>query len=74
MPSPTMPDPGDRRSPEHTSDTEFSPEYLAMLVVCGGNVRDSDWSVLPEALVTRHFGSPDNAPGQESPRSSPRRR
>jgi hypothetical protein len=69
-----MPHPEDRRSPEHTSDDEFSPEYLAMLVVCGGKVRDSDWSVLPEALVTRHFGSPEKAPDDEtSPSNSPRR-
>lgn len=69
-----MPNTEDRRSPEHTGDDEFSPEYLAMLVVCGGEVRDSDWSVLPEALATRHFGSPEKTPGDEtSPTHPPRR-
>ncbi len=69
-----MPDSEDRRSPEHTGDDEFSPEYLAMLVVCGGEVRDSDWSVLPPALVARHFGLPENAPDSEATLSHPRRR
>ncbi|MEO7057531.1 MAG: hypothetical protein ABI281_03885 [Caldimonas sp.] len=69
-----MLNPDDRRSPEHTSDDEFSPEYLAMLVVCGGKVRDSDWSVLPEALVTRHFAAPEHAPDDDAlPPPTPRR-
>lgn len=43
----------ERRSPEHSVEDDFSPEYLAVLVVCGGHVRDSDWAVLPESLAAR---------------------
>ena len=47
----------ERRDAEHTAAEEFSPEYLAMLVVCGGSVRDSDWAVLPASLATRRPGT-----------------
>ena len=43
----------DRRSPACPPDDEFSPEYLSVLVVCGGHVRDSDWALLPEAVAAR---------------------
>ena len=43
----------DRRTDEADSSEAFSPEYLAMLVICGGTVRDSDWDLLPEAVVAR---------------------
>lgn len=47
----------DRRDPGHTAEDKFSPEYLAVLVVCGGTVRDSDWAVLPEAIAARRVGA-----------------
>jgi len=43
----------DRRALAHDNDDEFSPEYLAVLVVCGGTVRESDWAQLPEAVAAR---------------------
>lgn len=53
-----MNEPQDRRAaPEHASE-DFSPEYLAMLVICGGSVRDSDWAVLPTAVAVRRFCDP----------------
>ena len=42
-----------RRTQTHPPDDEFSPEYLSVLVVCGGLVRDSDWALLPEAVAAR---------------------
>ena len=45
--------PPDRRAEEPDSGDVFSPEYLAMLVICGGTVRDSDWDLLPEAVAAR---------------------
>ena len=45
--------PTDRRSEEPDISEVFSPEYLAMLVICGGTVRDSDWDLLPEAVAAR---------------------
>ena len=48
-----MTNPTDRRTEEPDSSEVFSPEYLAMLVICGGTVRDSDWDLLPEAVAAR---------------------
>ena len=42
-----------RRSPAPAPDDEFSPEYLSVLVVCGGHVRNSDWALLPDAVAAR---------------------
>lgn len=53
----------ERRDSEHAPAEEFSPEYLAMLVLCGGSVRDSDWSVLPASLANRR-------PAANSPRTA----
>lgn len=51
----------DRRTLAHDTDDEFSPEYLAVLVVCGGTVRESDWAQLPEAVAARR-PAPGRAP------------
>ncbi len=61
-----MSDTRERRAPDHPPDEEFSPEYLAKLVDCGGQVRDSDWAVLPPALAERRFSDsePDAKPQQ----------
>jgi hypothetical protein len=48
-----MTDATDRRAEEADGSDVFSPEYLAMLVICGGTVRDSDWDLLPEAVAAR---------------------
>ena len=53
----------DRRAPTHPADDEFTPEYLAVLVVCGGTVRESDWALLPEALAARRPAA--NSPSVE---------
>lgn len=54
-------DSADRRSDERELSEAFSPEYLAMLVICGGTVRDSDWDLLPETVAARR------PPRQEEP-------
>ena len=48
----------ERRAPHEQAPEEFSPEYLAILVICGGSVRDSDWAVLPPALAARRSLDP----------------
>ncbi len=59
-----MSQPADRRSDERELGEAFSPEYLAMLVICGGTVRDSDWDVLPKSLVARRPGHPEELVGE----------
>ena len=56
-----MNNPDDRRSRERELSEAFSPEYLAMLVICGGTVRASDWDLLPESVAARR------PPRQEEP-------
>jgi len=53
-----MNEPRERRAACEHAPEDFSPEYLAMLVVCGGTVRDSDWAVLPPAVAARRFFDP----------------
>lgn len=48
-----MPYPNDRRKSHRAPDEALSPEYLAMLVVCGGEVRQSDLSALTGAVNER---------------------
>ena len=43
-----MPYPNDRRKHAADPDEELSPEFLAMLVACGGEVRAEDRSTLSE--------------------------
>lgn len=54
----------DRRSDERELSEVFSPEYLAMLVVCGGTVRDSDWDMLPESLAARRPAPAEATPAE----------
>lgn len=53
-----MPYPNDRRKNASDGDDieALSPEYLAMLVVCGGEVRSEDRAVLQEAGNQRQYG------------------
>ncbi len=53
-----MPYPNDRRrNPPGVDDVEtLSPEYLAMLVACGGEVRSGDHALLREAGSERRYG------------------
>ena len=44
-----VPYPNDRRNRGRAADEPLSPEYLAMLVACGGEVRKGDRTVLTEA-------------------------
>ena len=50
-----MPYPNDRRKSEADSDDALSPEFLAVLVACGGEVRAGDRAAMPEA-EQRRFG------------------
>ncbi|MDQ6639418.1 MAG: hypothetical protein M3Z15_07090 [Pseudomonadota bacterium] len=43
-----------RRADRRSSDEDLSPEYLALLAVCGGEIRASDRAVLAE----RRQGAP----------------
>lgn len=67
-----MPYPNDRRKSEADSDDAVSPEFLAVLVACGGEVRAGDRPPMPEA-ERRQFGrrKSDVAqdPGSESARN-----
>jgi len=54
-------DPNDRRAEEAGPSEVLSPEYLAVLVVCGGTVRESDWEHLPESLAARRRPVPRDA-------------
>jgi hypothetical protein len=47
-----------RQSDRRSSDEELSPEYLALLDVCGGEIRASDRAV----LSSRRQGMPGEAP------------
>ncbi len=53
-----MPYPNDRRenAPEGEDGEALSPEFLAMLVVCGGEVRSEDHALLREAGSERRYG------------------
>ena len=48
--------PDDRRANEPAANEDLSDEYLAVLVVCGGTVRDSDWQRLPASVAARRPG------------------
>jgi hypothetical protein len=53
-----MPYPNDRRkNARDGNDEALSPEYLAMLVVCGGEVRASDRAALPQGVIKRRSAS-----------------
>ncbi len=43
-------EPEDKRHDRRHASDDLSPEYLAMLVLCGGEVRESDRAELPEQL------------------------
>jgi len=45
--------PDDRRGNEPAANEDLSDEYLAVLVVCGGTVRESDWQRLPASVAAR---------------------
>lgn len=52
-----MPYPNDRRkSAPEAEDETLSPEFLAMLVVCGGEVREGDRAALPHADGEPRYG------------------
>ena len=50
-----MPYPNDRRKSEADSDDALSPEFLAVLMACGGEVRAGDRATMAEA-ERRQFG------------------
>jgi hypothetical protein len=50
-----------RQADRRSSDEELSPEYLALLDVCGGEIRAGDRAV----LSSRRQGLPGEAPGDQ---------
>jgi hypothetical protein len=63
-----VPYPNDRRKSPRDGDDALSPEYLAMLVVCGGEVRASDRAALPEVVIERRIaGRADDAESPSRP-------
>ena len=53
-----MPFPNDRRknAPQGDDGEALSPEYLAMLIACGGEVRSEDRAVLQGVGEERRYG------------------
>jgi hypothetical protein len=49
----TVPYPNDRRRNGQLDEETLSPEYLAVLVACGGEVRAEDRAAKPEIAVER---------------------
>jgi len=52
----------ERRKADRNPDEELSPEYLALLEICGGEIRESD----RQALAKRRAQTP-RPPGDEQP-------
>ena len=58
-----MPYPNDRRKHQAEADEVLSPEYLAMLIACGGEVRASDHDLTsPRQMQQRHGRRKDDLP------------
>ena len=53
--------PNDRRKGARGADEDLSPEFLAVLVVCGGRVRESDRAAL-DAVNERGYGRRSSDP------------
>ena len=51
-----MPYPNDRRKHQVDADEILSPEYLAMLIACGGEVRASDRDAASRRQMQQHYG------------------
>jgi len=51
-----MPYANERRKPAHEPADELSPEFVAMLVLCGGEVRESDRAEFCPPGGERNFG------------------
>ena len=51
-----MPYPNDRRKNQVEADEVLSPEYLAMLIACGGEVRAADRDAARGAQMERRHG------------------
>jgi hypothetical protein len=58
-----LPYPNDRRKHRADPDEVLSPEYLAMLIACGGEVRRSDQDLSrPRPMQQRHGRRKDDLP------------
>jgi hypothetical protein len=51
-----VPYPNDRRKNGQEGEEVLSPEYLAMLMACGGEVRAGDRAPLPNTGANRPYG------------------
>ena len=51
-----MPYPNDRRKYQVEADEVLSPEYLAMLIACGGEVRASDRAAAGHGQMQQRHG------------------
>lgn len=68
-----MPYPNDRRKHRPEGDEVLSPEYLAMLIASGGQVRASDHEAAREQPQSQHYGRrKDDLPLTEQDRPRPR--
>ena len=63
--------PDERRAAEPAANEDLSDEYLAVVVVCGGTVRESDWKRLPASVAARR---PAASPEPEADPAQPERR
>ena len=58
-----MPYPNDRRKHQAEADEVLSPEYLAMLIACGGEVRAADrFATGQRQMEQRHGRRKDDLP------------
>ena len=64
----------ERRDHRREADEAVSPEYLAVLVLCGGEVREGDRGVLPPAgAAGPGLSEPEPEPHGDADRSQPQR-
>ena len=67
-----MPYPNDRRKHQAEADEVLSPEYLAMLIACGGEVRATDHDLSAQRqMQQRHGRRKDDLPLPDQDRRRP---
>jgi len=66
-----VPYPNDRRKNPVEADEVLSPEYLAMLIACGGEVRAADRNAGSAQMQRRHGRRKDDLPLPDPDRRQP---
>ena len=55
----------ERRKADRSADEELSPEYLALLEVCGGEIRESDRAALAKRRVATQAPAAEDRPAKD---------